>query len=411
MSHIKDTNIRARDSYSLDAAGRFRTSGPEVIFDSKLIQQTKDVLKWDEELVSGAGISSSTPGATTPYTDITSSLATAGNFVRQTFNRFNFQGGKSTQVVCGGVLELSGVTVTGCIRRIGPFEDNQGFFFQSDAGAIGVGIRLNTTDTITAQASWNLDVMDGTGPSGITADFTNLQDFFFDYSWPGRVRYGLVIEGLIHYVHQVLTLNEATVPSTATPNCPIRYEMITTAASGICVMRCVEAAVNTDGKFDDVGILFYDSSENVPVFCEDEDTNYAIMGIRLKSTALGTRIRILNLTFLLEESSDTIEWYLLFNPTVADTFTYAGITDSAVETAHGATANTVTGGTRILGGYIASGANAQGNATVSIPVRLIQERLGAAIDGTVDEIVVAATPINDSSDVNVQGGMNWLEQV
>jgi len=414
MSHIKDTNIRARDSYSLDGGGRFRVSNPEVIFDSKLIEQTKDVLKWDESLVSGAGITSSTPSLTAPYTDITSTNVTAGNFVRQTFNRFNFQGGKGTQVAACGVIELSGVTVTGCIRRIGSYDDNNGHFFQSNAGTIQIGRRLNTVDTLVNQASWNLDVMDGTGPSGITADFTQLQDFFFDYGWPGRARFGLFINGIIHYVHEVLTMNVLGSPATSSPNCPVRYEMVTTASSGVCAMRCVDASVNSDGTFDDLGVVFHANSNNITTEMQNQGNIYALIGIRLKTTALGTRIRLLNLLTLIVNSGETIQWILIFNPTVAGTFTYAGVTNSAVEIATpvvGTNTNTVTGGTQVLGGFQSSGGAGQGDAVHDIPVRFIQERLGVAIDGTRDEFVLCGRPLIDNTDVDMQAGLNWLEQV
>jgi len=411
MSHIKDTNIRARDSYSLDAAGRFRTSGPEVTFETKLINQDKDPLDWNEDLISGAGISGSTPTATAPYVDIISTTPSPGRFARATFKRFNLQGGKSIQITIGGVLELSGVTVTGCVRSIGAFGDADGMLFQSDAGAIRVIIRRNSTDTVVEQANWNLDTMDGNGPSGITIDFSLLQNFLIDFAWPGRVRYGLVIDGVIFYVHQFVTLNVSTIPLTDTSNCPIRYELEVTIDSGECSMRCTTASVIIDGKFDDLGIVRYISSDNATVNLFTQNVSYAILALRLKTTALGTRIRITNISVLIEDTQNTLEWFLMFNPIVAGPFVFTGLADSAIEFARGTTANVITGGVKVFGGYVASGSNAQGAETFATELRFVQERLGVAIDGTRDEVVLAAKPIAGGSNLDAQGSLTWLEQV
>ena len=152
------------DGHSMDAFGRWRGSNPKTIFDSKLLHGDSEPLLWDEELISGT-MATSGPTADKPFIDFTSTNTTAGRRVRQTFIRFNYQPGKSQMIVMTGVLELASGVKTGCQRRIGIFDDDNGAFFESDAGAIGVTVRTNDTsspvDTTVAQSSWNLDTMDG----------------------------------------------------------------------------------------------------------------------------------------------------------------------------------------------------------------------------------------------------------
>ncbi len=123
MSHLKDVNIKARDSASLDASGRWRVSNPQTIFDSKLLGADDAPLFWDEALESGAGITATTPTAGKPYIDLVSTDGIAGVFTRQTFRRFNYQPGKSQLIELTGVLELASGVTTGCERRIGYFGD------------------------------------------------------------------------------------------------------------------------------------------------------------------------------------------------------------------------------------------------------------------------------------------------
>ena len=116
--------VTAIDSAAIDAFGRWRVSAPLTLFDSKLIGVDDAPLFWDEALESGADITASTPTADKPYIDLASSETTAGVFTRQTFMRFNYQPGKSQQILMTGVLDLSGGG-TGVERRIG-FRETDG---------------------------------------------------------------------------------------------------------------------------------------------------------------------------------------------------------------------------------------------------------------------------------------------
>ena len=401
-------SIEASDSPSIDGFGRWRVSNPETIFDSKLIFDDQPLF-WDESLETGAGITSA-HSTDTASTVITSTVSTAGKFTRQTFMRFNYQPGKSQLILMTGVLDLSGGG-TGVQRRIGYFDDDNGIFFEDNEGTVRVVRRTNVTgsavDNTVAQSSWNLDVMDGSGPSGVTIDWEKAQIFFIDLEWlgVGRARMGLVIDGIPIYVHQFLNANSLSTVYMSSPNLPLRYQMVTTASSPASTMECICTTVISEGGAQKNGILRYKSTAGTHVDLAVENTLYAIVGIRLKSAYIAEAVVPERITVIDHKVGSFYEWVLLFNPTVGGTFTYSNETNSAVQTATGATANTVTGGTVITGGHGSTENSTMATASVIPDAR----RLGAAIDGTVDEIVLAVRPIGGTVDLEVEGSINWRE--
>lgn len=174
--------LKFSDSSNLDAFGRLRVSLPVTEFDSKQISDENPLL-WDESLESGSGITSSymTNQASSVFL---STLNTAGKYTRQTFSRFNYRPGKSQHVVMTGTLDESGGGA-GVQRRIGQFDDDNGLFFELSNTVAYVYQRSNVTgtpvDISVPQSSWNMDVMDGSGSSGVTLDFSNSQIFSIDY--------------------------------------------------------------------------------------------------------------------------------------------------------------------------------------------------------------------------------------
>jgi hypothetical protein len=84
-----------------------------------------------------------------------------------------------------------------------------------------------TVDERIPQSEWNLDTMDGNGPSGFTMDLTKMQMFYIDYSWYGAgfIRWGLRgIDGTVNYVHKMLNNNVNSEAYMRSGNLPARYE-------------------------------------------------------------------------------------------------------------------------------------------------------------------------------------------
>ena len=220
-----DQRVTAFEGPISDAFGRLRTSTPQTIFDSKQINDNAP-LSWDDAEVSGGG-TGSTYNANQASTTITVG-AEAGVRTRQTKMRFNYQPGKSQMICVTGIL---GVGASGITQRIGYGDDDNGLFFETIDGIFQVNRRTKTSGSAvnnrTIQSNFNIDTMDGTGPSRITIDLSKTQIFWIDFEWlsVGRVRFGFVIEGKLIYFHEFNHANDLIVAYMSTPNLPLRYEI------------------------------------------------------------------------------------------------------------------------------------------------------------------------------------------
>jgi hypothetical protein len=117
----------------------------------------------------------------------------------------------------------------------------------------------SVVDNAVAQASWNVDKLDGTGPSGITLDATKAFHLVIDFEWlgVGRARMGFEMgTGTVVWAHYFISPNVLTTVYMTTPNLPIRYEIENLAAQGgnndfiaICAMVASEEGLETERGF------------------------------------------------------------------------------------------------------------------------------------------------------------------
>lgn len=400
------TFIAGSDTPSIDAFGRMRVSSPETIFDSKQLYDSGiGDLFWDDQETSGSGTSSSWD-ANTAATTLAVSSTTAGVRVRQTKMRFNYQPGKSHMIILTGVL---GPSVGNIRKRWGYFDENNGVFFEVNTSSTLRVVRRTYTsgspvDTAVAQSSWNLDTLDGTGPSGVTLDLSKGNIFFIDLEWlgMGRVRMGVVIDGLIIYCHQFLNGNALTSVYMSTPNLPIRWEIENNGSGVASNIKTVCSTVISEGGQTKSGMLRYRSTGGTHVDADAANSVYALVGVKLKSSCLSATVDFVNASVQVA-TADDVEWALVLNPTVTGSFTYADLTASVVQTARGATANTCTGGITLSGGFVSSG-NAGASASANLETAI---RLGSLIDGTADQVVLVVRPLSASADV--EGALTWRE--
>jgi hypothetical protein len=90
-----------------------------------------------------------------------------------------------------------------------------------------------TIDTKIPQSLWNIDPMNGSGPSGMNLDLTKSQMIYMDYSWygAGAIRFGFKdIKGEVVYCHRIVNNNVNTEAYMRSGNLPARYETNTLGA-------------------------------------------------------------------------------------------------------------------------------------------------------------------------------------
>jgi hypothetical protein len=87
-----------------------------------------------------------------------------------------------------------------------------------------------TIDLRIPQSEFNLDKLDGTGPSGYNVDLTKMQMFYIDYSWYGAgfIRWGMrATDGNVIYCHKMMNNNVNNEAYMRSGNLPARYESST----------------------------------------------------------------------------------------------------------------------------------------------------------------------------------------
>lgn len=396
--------ISTSDNFVIDAFGRQRIAAPETLFDSKQLYDNGPLV-WSDVEVSGGGTSSTFSAARASVT-LAVSDSTAGRRTRQTKRRFNYQPGKSQLIIVTGRIVDAGAGIT---QRIGYFDDNNGIFFEVKDGALGVVKRSYVTgspvDTRVEQADWNIDTMDGNGVSGITLDMTKVQIGFIDLEWlgVGRVRIGVVVDGLIYYVHEFTHSNIISSVYMSNPNLPVRYEIINDGTGGAASLEHICSTVISEGGSQSTAISRSSSQPANGTYTRaaTAGTLYAVIGMRLKSAQLSATVRPVNVGLISPQNTVLIRWQLCLNPTYAGAFTYADVANSSVQIATGATANTVSAiGTVLASGYAIS----RVGESFSLGTNFA---LGSTYAGVSDELVLVVDTSGTNTDIAAE--LTWTE--
>lgn len=392
------------DTPAIDAFDRLRVAYPYTIFDSKQLHD-KSPLFFSESL---GGSATSTHSAVNARVEMVVTASASDFAIRQTKQYFNYQPGKSQLILLTALAPQE----TGVIKRVGYFNGtgtnfmtpDNGIFLQSDGTNVSWNIAKNgsITETVT-QANWNYDPMDGTGPSRITLDMDATQIFIIDFEWlgVGRVRCGTVINGLIYYNHFFNHANLSAYTSVymSSPNLPLRYD-IQSDGTGGGQLDHICGTVMSEGGLEQTGVLRSVDTLNTHLDANTPDVTYALLGIRLKSSYLDISV-VPEFMSMISETNDDFKWSLLLNPTIAGTFTYSDVTNSAIQRAAGATANTISAyEVKIDSGYAQSASSVDRQFVTAL-------RIGSAIDGTPDELVLAVTPLSANADI--QGSLTIRE--
>lgn len=394
------------DSFSnaaSDAFGRLRISAPFTLFESKQIFDNQPLV-WNTGLTAGGTATHSAFRAS-------SSLAVTNpgdKVIRQTKNRFTYQNSKSLLVFNTFVM---GTSVSGVSKKVGYFDDNNGIYFEDTGSIKRWVIRSKVTGSVVEevknQANWNIDTLDGTGPSGINLDLTKAQIAIFDIEWlgVGTVRCGFVIDGVIYYVHKFHHSNISSSVYMSTPNLPVRYE-IENVSGTASTLEQICSAVTSEGGYENAGYPYAADRGVSPLTNVDSSQLYPVISIRLKSGYLGTQISPRLIDVFCSSSNANFKWALVINPTIngVDAASWTSITGSSIEYDVSRTAtNYITGGYTIASGYGSQKATATVSALIEGNLKL-----GSSIAGVSDQLVLAVQKFSGGTD-SFAGSLNWQE--
>lgn len=380
-----------QDTGGLDAFGRLRASNPESIFETTFEYDAQPLLFSSTTASSGTVAHNSNLVAV----ELTATTLSGSSAILQSKQYFRYHPGKSQMIVMTGNL---GGAVSGCRRRIGQFDANNGFFFELDT-VLKVSVRSSTSgvavDTSVPQSSWNLDRMDGTGASGVTINPSLQQIFFIDYQWlgAGRVRFGFVVAGRLHYCHEMNHANTLSTVYSRTATLPLRVECANTAVTlASTTLRFTCATVVSEGGFINRGIVRRTSNGTTSKSVGGSGTLVPVLSLRKKTSMVNVPIKIEELQLLMSTVDDG-EMVVLINPTL----TGASWSDLSGAAQRDVASTAVSGGTEVYGSYVRGAGGAASTTSITGLLETANLILGSDLAGTSDIVTIALRNITSAS--------------
>lgn len=380
-------------SASYDAFARLRIAEPYTIFDSKLLYDNQPLL-WDDMQVSGSNtlsIHSSNEAC------VTLSVASnnEGYRVRQTYQRFNYQPGKSQLIMMTGVI---GSYSNNIIKRIGCFDSNNGLFFQSGPDDYYIVKRSSVsgtpTDLAIPQRLWNKNKLDSLDL--IHLDLNKANIFYFNYEWlgVGDICCGVVIGKKYIQLHQFFYANENTTVSFSKPNLPLRYEIINIGAAPASTIKCICSTVISEGGQQGAGYLYTIDRGSILLTISTSDILYPLITIRLKQNRESVNVFIEGINIITTSTNAIFRWVLYLNPV----FSGSALTYTSQRNNNFEYNSTNTNGTTIAGGtLLRSGYGIGTNATILTDTIAAKFSLGVSIAGVSDIICLGIQRLDNQN--------------
>jgi hypothetical protein len=235
---------------STDAFGRLRVAEPHTLFDSsfRFADNTK---KWVQKL---SGTATAIFNANQGLVDMTVGASSGNEVIRETNRAFPYQPGKS-------IISMNTFTFntpkTNLRQRVGYFGKKNGVYLEQDGLSTYLVLRSSVTGSVSnnriAQSSWNVDKLDGTGPSGLVLDVSKSHIFWVDLEWlgVGSVRAGFVINGQFIVSHIFHHANNITGTYITTASLPCRYEITNTGnTDGASTLKQICSTVISEGGYN-----------------------------------------------------------------------------------------------------------------------------------------------------------------
>jgi hypothetical protein len=310
---------------------------------------------------------------------------------------------------------------TNVIKRIGafqssataPYTPSDGIYLEmtSNGPSFNIIKTQGTPYTMNApRSAWNVDKLDGSGPSKLTIDFNSAILFSIDYEWlgVGRIRFGFYINGKFITAHTDTHTNGLSSVYMTYSNQPVRYE-IRQNGVGSGLLRHICSTVIIDGASENIGKGYAIENGNITV---QSDAFTPVLALKLNPLTPNV-LNIIKQVDILNLGNHSISYGVFINPVITGgslSFSPVATNISMLSSAGNAslTVNEGVSGYRIMGGYSASGSS---NNAVSINSQNTygnEAKFGCGIRGDSDIIVLAAKGLGGTA--SVYGTFGVLEK-
>ena len=361
--NIISSEISFANTPNIDAFGRLRVSNPFTLFDSS--HRFDDNGLWSTATATGGA---ATFNSAQGLVDLAVTAASGSEVVRETTKVFSYQPGKSLLVLSTFVMNSA---KTNLRQRVGYYGAANGYYLELNNSTVSFVERTSVSgalvNTPVAQASWNVDPMNGSGPSGITLDLSKAQILFMDLEWlgVGTVRIGFVIDGNFYVCHKFQHANIIASTYITTASLPLRYEITNTGAtSGASTLKQICSTVMSEGGYQLNGLQ---QAIGIPVTTPKTlavaGTFYPIVSIRLKTSPNRLDgIVICTAISVIATSTGDYNWQVIASGTTTGGAWVSAGTGSSVN--YNITGTSFTGGRILASGYFS--VSNQGSTQVDI---------------------------------------------
>jgi hypothetical protein len=391
-----------------DAFARLRISEPFTLFDSS--HRYRDNGLWSTGVTAGGTAAFNASGG---FMELTVGTTSGSEVIRESDRVFPYQPGKS-------LLNINTFTMnpakSGLRQRIGYFGASNGIFVEMDGATLAFvkrsSVSGSVTETKVTQDNWNIDPLNGSGPSGLSLDMSKSQIWWTDIEWlgAGTNRIGFIIDGNLIHCHSFHHANGITGTYFTTATLPIRYEITNTTAQAssstlyqICSTVLSEGGYELRGTQQSISTPFA-TDYNLPV----ADTYYPVVAIRLKNTALDACVIFSALSIIPQTSGENYNYRILNGSGVGvsgGTWTSAGA-DSSIE--YNLTGTSITGTGKVLAsGYFSSKTNIGGVINLNKREVLNTQLSRNSLTNTPYQLILAITASQNNS--KVFASIDWEE--
>jgi hypothetical protein len=414
------SNILTNLPMLADAFGRLRVSNPLTLFDSS--HRYRDNGLWNTATASGgAAVFSPNEGLVNLNVNTTS----GSEVIRETSKVFSYQPGKSLLVLNTFVMAPAQDNLR---QRVGYFGTDNGLYVQLENvtgdSVVSFVERSLVTGSVTetkisqnggvygaGDTGWNVDKLDGNGPSGVTLDITKAQIFFMDIEWlgEGTVRLGFVIDGNFILCHRFNHANRITSTYITTASLPLRYEIFnggtTTNPSTlkqVCSTVISEGGYELRGAQQAVGTPI-----NAPMSFAAANTYYPMVGLKLTATKLDAIVILTAISILGLGNGKNYAWRVIQGGAITGGSWIPVGADSAVE--YNLTGTSASGGRILAQGYINSSNQASPSINILKEALFTTQLERNGLTGVATELIVEAAIDTTGGTLGMYASVDWEE--
>lgn len=234
---------------------------------------------------------------------------------------------------------------------IGPFDDDNGFYFKVENSSLKIGFVDSMSTGLTneySNTSFNVDKLDGSGPSGIILDLTKLNLYEIRAAWHGILYLEYYVNGFL--VHKLSTYNLTSKPILKINKLPLSVKSINTGISTVTTVNYNSASILVQNGQEPYTTSYSIGNDQVKYLKSETP----VLSIKIKSTINSqiNRTVVIPKKIFMFTNGSRIKYKLILNSTLTGSSFTSVNTNSGIE--YDTNSSSYSGGDLIFSGYLAS---------------------------------------------------------